>query len=84
MDIYSYNLYQWLTESCLICDSVNHIFLDHPSADAWECWNCQNRWWLDDMAKTAYIIVHGVEAEEAERRMRAGEVIFLNGQSQRY
>lgn len=37
----------WLTEECLFCSSVNHIFLsgDYP---AWECWCCLNQHWLYD------------------------------------
>jgi len=47
---------QWLTETCLGCGSVNHIFLGNENAHAWECWNCLDVWWIDSLAIDAIII----------------------------
>ena len=53
----------WLTEHCLICGSINHIFLHSDDCYAWECWNCHNRWWIDDLAEDAYLIEHNLSEE---------------------
>jgi len=80
-NIFGYNINEWLTERCIICDSVNHIFLNQPHADAWECYCCGNRWWFDDVySREAYMLLHNRTEQEAEQDLRDGNMIFLNGQ----
>jgi hypothetical protein len=82
--VYGEDNNSWLIEHCLICSSVNHIFLCHPNADAWECYNCFSKWWLnDDLGKEGYKIVHGKTDAEAEQDLKGGNMIFLNGQAER-
>jgi len=81
--VFEQELYSWLTEPCIICSSVNHIFLDHLDADAWECWHCMNRHWFDDAGKIAYMLVHSKTDEEADKDLMEGNIVTLNGQSQR-
>ena len=73
---------EWLTEHCLLCGSVNHIFLDNPNATAWECWGCYSRWWLDDLAQSMFIIENNVDVDEADDMVTNAHplIIFLNGQ----
>ena len=56
----------WLTEHCLICGTVNHIFIDTQDTQAWECYFCSNRFWLDELARDGYIIQEGVIEGEAD------------------
>lgn len=56
----------WLTEHCLICGSINHVFLYADDCLAWECWHCGNHWWIDDLAEDIYIIEHDVSDEQAQ------------------
>lgn len=69
-----YSENQWLTERCLLCDSINHVFISHPSPDGWICWNCNSKWWLDNFSPTLYTMVHGREAD-----LDDDEVILLQG-----
>jgi len=62
---YYYPENEWLIEHCLVCGSVNHIFLT-PEAHAWECWACFNRWWIDDLSKDVIIITYNVDEDEAD------------------
>ena len=52
-------------EYCLLCSSLNKLLVgecDH----AWECWNCQSRWWLDDQARLEYQVHNNLNFEQAE------------------
>jgi hypothetical protein len=76
---------EWLTEYCLLCSSVNHIFVSNADADAWECWSCFSNWWLDDIALNMYTINNGIEEEEANQHLISSNpnIIFLHGQPSR-
>ena len=77
---------EWLTEYCPLCGSVNHIFI--PPAEpyeAWECWSCFNRWWMDDLAKSMFLIEHNIDEDEAEDWLcnAASSITFVFGQPER-
>ena len=78
-------LNSWLTEHCLICGSINHIFVDRMDAHAWECYFCLNKFWLDEMGKDQYILQEGVNENEAEAHLRQGHynIIYLLGNYER-
>ena len=57
----------WLTECCLICGSVNHVFVYTDDAHAWECYFCNNRYWIDELAEDTYIITNDITEEEAHK-----------------
>jgi len=59
----------WLIEHCIICGSINHIFLSDYSIDAWECYNCFSKWWLNDCGKDNIMIQYDVDAEEADNML---------------
>lgn len=73
---------KWLTEPCISCGSVNHIFLGNENAHAWECWNCMEMWWLDDLAKDLVVIENNVDDDEALNMLMNyhPSIIFLHGQ----
>lgn len=75
---------EWLTEHCLVCGSVNHIFLNQE-AHAWECWACFQKWWIDDLAKDTIIITCSVDDDEAEDMMINchPSIIFVYGHCER-
>ena len=87
MNILFFNNNQWLSECCLLCGSLNHIFIDSIEADAWECWSCASRWWIDDVSMDLYIIrmEDNTDEEEAASRLASGHpsIYYLNGQSER-
>jgi hypothetical protein len=64
---------------CLLCGSKNYI-PDHEDADAYQCWNCFSNFWLDDYAKTIYMITNGVDEDQAEFDLKNGNLFMLNGQ----
>jgi hypothetical protein len=73
---------EWLTETCLGCGSVNHIFISQ-NAHAWECWNCMECWFIDTMAIDALVIECGLEHEDEVWHMLINyhpAVIYLHGQ----
>lgn len=54
------------SEYCLICSSLNHLVVnDH--CEAWECWNCHARYWLDDQARLEYMVHNDRSFAEAEQ-----------------
>jgi hypothetical protein len=67
-------MYSWLTEHCLVCGSVNHIFLNLPDAHAWECYFCGHKFWIDDEVKDEYIIQEGCYENEAEFDLQSGKI----------
>ena len=66
----------WLTEHCLICGSVNHIFCDVADAHAWECYFCFNKFWLDDLACDQYCITNGIDVDEADKHLQASNTMI--------
>ena len=55
-----------MKEHCLICGSANNLEMgdvDH----AWECWNCNQRWWIDDQARLEYTVYYDVSLLQAEQ-----------------
>lgn len=60
---------RWLTERCLACGSVNHILLANTEAHAWECWNCLEVWWIDELAKDMLIISYDIDDDEANNML---------------
>jgi len=76
---------EWLTDACLTCGSVNHIFLARVDAAAWECWSCFNRWWLDDLAQDMFLIDHAIDIGEANNMLVAAHpsIIFVHGHAER-
>lgn len=65
------------TEPCLLCSSVNHIFLT-PEAEAYECFYCGNKMWLDDQGRLEYMISRNRSLAEAEADLQAGKPIFAD------
>lgn len=35
-------------------------------SQAWECWNCKAKYWLDDQARLEYMVHHDLTFTEAE------------------
>lgn len=64
----------WYTDQCLVCSSVNHVFLYHPSPDGWCCWNCNSVFWFDDEPADMYNMVN---------RSVNFDCVILNGQVSR-
>lgn len=55
-------------EYCLLCSSLNKLLVgdtDH----AWECWNCNVRYWIDDQARLEYMVHYGIPIEIAEKAL---------------
>ena len=77
--------FHWTQSYCLICGSLNHIFVDKLDAMAWECWNCTNKWWIEDSNLEEYMTLHGKTEKEAELELMDGTppMSVLNGQSSR-
>jgi hypothetical protein len=76
-----FNNNQWLTETCLSCGSVNHIFLAEDG-HAWECWNCLEVWWLDALAMDTILIENNIEDEDELWDMLVNyhpSIIYLHG-----
>lgn len=75
----------WLTEHCLLCSSVNHVFIYTDNAHAWECWNCHTKYWLDECAKDSYIIEHNISEDDADKDLNKGvpTMKFLYGHYER-
>lgn len=86
IDVFSANQFTWWKEHCLLCGSANHIFIDTLSVDAWECWSCKSRWWIDNLSEGAYMAVHGKSQEEANYDLLNANqpLIILSGQAQRW
>ena len=57
------------SEFCLLCSSKNHLVVD-ALTEAWECWNCCARYWLDDQARLEYCIFYDVDFAAAERDLK--------------
>lgn len=76
---------EWLVETCQMCGSTNHIFVDNSEAHAWECWCCGFRFWLDELGRDAYLIDQDIDDIEAEERLDNADlsIYFLNGQCER-
>ena len=71
---------QWFTERCIVCDSVNHIFLDTGRvAFAWECYCCMNCWWLDDLERVGYMAIERIDYTTAEKHLSEHKVPVLHG-----
>ena len=62
---------------------MNHIFIDSPYADAWQCWSCFTNHWIDTLSKTTYMLERGLNDTEADRRLIDGHITlyYLNGQA---
>lgn len=68
------------TEYCLLCSSKNKLLVgdvDH----AWECWNCNARYWIDDQARLEYMVHHDISSGEADQDLYTK--IFTDGQFER-
>lgn len=62
-------------EHCLICGTLNE--LNEPEkAEAWECYNCRTRYWIDDQCRLEYMVRTGVRFKDAEHALKLGEPIF--------
>lgn len=57
------------SEFCLLCSSNNHMVVDNLT-EAWECWNCQARYWLDDQARLEYCIYHNIDIAIADNDLQ--------------
>lgn len=64
-----------ITEHCLLCSSKNKILIDSHS-QAWECWNCNTSYWIDDQARLEYMVYNQVTSKEAERDLKRGLPYF--------
>lgn len=65
------------TEYCLLC-STPHILYLTPDAQAWQCTLCNEKYWLDDNERLAYMVFNGVGHDEAEKDLRNGLPIFAD------
>lgn len=63
------------TEHCLICGSLNRLLL-LPTTEAWECWNCSIKYWLDDQARLEYMVVNNLSFREANLDLEHGIPTF--------
>lgn len=70
-----------MTEHCLICGSLNVIH-EPENNHAWECWNCQQKWWIDDQARLEYQVHYDIDITQAELdligNMSGREILFAD------
>ena len=52
-------------EYCLLCSSLNKLLVEETD-HAWECWNCNTRWWIDDQARLEWMLWANQTAKQAE------------------
>jgi hypothetical protein len=73
-----------MIDVCQYCNSVNHIFVDNPYANAWECWNCFTKHWIDEDCKRDYVLNFCVEPEVADDKLQRGDytIHYLLGSCQ--
>ena len=64
-----------MLEYCLICSTPNLIHEPYLH-DAWECYVCGTRYWIDDQSRVEFMVYHDVDFQTAEQRLRDGEVQF--------
>lgn len=71
-----------IIEQCQICEAINHIYVYHPEALAWECWSCFNKWWLDEISKYEYMSMNDLSGVEADFKLISGDntIFFVNGE----
>ena len=56
-----------MKEQCQMCLSFNEIS-DDPVWMVWECWNCQQKFWRDSQTHSDYLVLHGIDYREADKR----------------
>jgi len=64
-------------EHCLLCSSANYVLI-FPESQAWECWNCQSKYWIDDQARLEYMVFSSYTFQEAEQSLKDGNLIFAD------
>lgn len=52
-------------EFCFLCGSKNELVVE-PNDEAFECWNCGNPQWIDDMTRLGYMLTRHRKLKEAE------------------
>jgi len=79
-----HNLKEFVEENCLICGSHNYIRI-REDMDAWTCWNCNSNWWIDDEAKTIFMILNEFEEDLVDKLLiqSSSLINFANGQAER-
>lgn len=63
------------SEYCFLCGSLNHLIIEEND-EAFECWNCGNPQWIDDMARLLYMVTNKVTLKEAEKNLLKHKPIF--------
>lgn len=53
-------------EYCFLCGSKNELVIE-PNDEAFECWNCGNPQWIDDMTRLGYMLSRHVKLKNAEK-----------------
>jgi hypothetical protein len=80
------NEQNWLVEPCFWCGTTNHIFLCNNGAHAWECWNCYEVWWLDDLSKHDFMLEQAIDDDKDADTMLYDYhpgIVYLHGQQYR-
>ena len=62
-----------VSQTCPHCLSINHLY---DEGDAFECWACMQRTWLD---RARYMIRQGKTSWEAESDLEKGLPNIVNG-----
>ncbi len=57
-------------EYCLLCSSLNKLLINKTD-HAWECWNCNSRYWLDDQARIEYMAHFSLSYDIAEEDLHS-------------
>jgi len=68
-----------MREHCLLCSSTNY-FSENAKAVAWECWNCEAKYWIDDLSRIEYMAFANVSYEVAEQHLSKGLPNFVTTQ----
>ena len=71
----------WFSDYCLYCGNLNHIMVDIPDAQAWECWYCSSHYWIDDLGREMYCMEEGIDEDVANANLNhpLSNIKFLNG-----
>ena len=49
-------------EYCLLCSSLNKLLVEETD-HAWECWNCNVRYWIDDQSQLEICVHYGIDSD---------------------
>jgi len=74
----------FIEENCMICGSHNYIRY-HENLESWICWNCNSPWWIDERAKSFFMMKHGYDSESSDMCLLQYSpfIIFGNGQNEK-